>query len=203
MEIRNKPDEKYFVVIDTETTWRDDVMSIGVAIADAVSFELVDKKYYILSPEYNSGGMYSHVIFLKGIKVDLKDSRSSVLHNMREIFQRYSIKKIFAYNALFDYKHLCELQDYEWFDIMKLAAYKQYNKKIPESAECCSTGRLKQNYGVEPVFQMLSGDYLYRETHNAVCDAVDELKIMKLLGCSISEYARAQINSEKKRAERL
>lgn len=78
-----------------------------------------------------------------------------------------------------------------WFDIMKLAAYKQYNKKIPETAECWGTGRLKRNYGVEPIMRMLSGKRTYREVHNAVCDAVDELKIMKLLGYSIDEYAYA------------
>lgn len=31
-----------FAVIDTETTWSDKVMSIGLAIADSDSFDLLD-----------------------------------------------------------------------------------------------------------------------------------------------------------------
>lgn len=73
---------EYFAVIDTETTWSDEVMSIGVAIADSVSFEPVDKRYYILTPQCNSGGMYSFVMNVKGVKVDLKDSRSVVINNL-------------------------------------------------------------------------------------------------------------------------
>ena len=64
---------------------------------------------------------------------------------------------------------------------MRLAAYKQYNHTIPRNAECCKTGKLKRNYGVEPILRNLSGEKRYVETHNALLDAVDELKIMKLL----------------------
>ncbi|MBK5245441.1 MAG: hypothetical protein JJE18_10630, partial [Eubacteriaceae bacterium] len=46
-----------FAVIDTETTWDDAVMSIGIVIADSVTFELVDKRYYILTPFKDHGGM--------------------------------------------------------------------------------------------------------------------------------------------------
>ena len=35
MKGNNKQDGKYFAVIDTETTWGNVVMSIGVAIADS------------------------------------------------------------------------------------------------------------------------------------------------------------------------
>jgi hypothetical protein len=78
---------------------------------------------------------------------------------------------------------------------MRLAAYQQYNKAIPASAECCKTGRLKRGYGVEDILKMLSGNNRYRETHNAVTDAEDELKIMILLGYEISEYDIALISS--------
>ena len=49
---------KKFAVIDTETTWSDEVMSIGAAIADfegETPFELTDK-YYILTPFKDLGG---------------------------------------------------------------------------------------------------------------------------------------------------
>ena len=42
--------------------------------------------------------------------------------------------------------------------------------------------------------RMLTGKKSYHETHNAVCDAVDELKIMKLLGHPIDTYEIARIN---------
>ena len=46
-------------------------------------------------------------------------------------FDRYGVTKIFAYNANFDRNHLPELRDYDWYDIMRLAAYRQHNPKIP------------------------------------------------------------------------
>ena len=36
----------------------------------------------------------------------------------------------FAYNACFDRNHLPELRDFDWYNIMHLAAYHQYNAKI-------------------------------------------------------------------------
>ena len=48
-----------FAVIDTKTTWSDEVMSIGIAIADSIDFGLIDKKYYILTPFKSHGGMYT------------------------------------------------------------------------------------------------------------------------------------------------
>ena len=81
-----------------------------------------------------------------------------------------------------------ELREYQWFDIMRLAAYRQYNPCIPECADCFSTGRLKRGYGVEPMLRLLSGKLRYRETHNAVLDALDELSIMRLLKIPLSDY---------------
>ena len=46
-----------FAVIDTETNWSDQVMSIGVVIADADTFEIEETRYYILPQECQVGGM--------------------------------------------------------------------------------------------------------------------------------------------------
>lgn len=35
-----------FAVIDTETTWGDEVMSIGTVVADSETFEVIDQRYY-------------------------------------------------------------------------------------------------------------------------------------------------------------
>ena len=182
MNTEKKTGNGYFAVIDTETTWSNAVMSIGVAIAECSTFKLVEKKYYIISPEYKDGGMYSYVLMTKSAKLDLKSSCPKVIEHLVKVLQKYQIDSIFAYNASFDYNHLPELQSYKWFDIIKKAAYKQYNPKISENADCCGTGRLKRDFGVEPITRLLSGNRSYYEVHNAVCDAVDELRIIELLG---------------------
>ena len=48
-----------FAVIDTETNWNDEVMSIGIVIADTETMKKTDSKYYIIDPEYRVGGMFS------------------------------------------------------------------------------------------------------------------------------------------------
>lgn len=40
-----------FAVIDTETTWAYKVMSIGIAIADGETQELITAGYYLITPE--------------------------------------------------------------------------------------------------------------------------------------------------------
>ncbi len=182
-----------FAVIDTETNWRDKVMSIGVVIADAATFRPVDKRYYILTPESRSGGMYSHVLYVSGVETDLQDSRKKVLSHLVSVLEQYRVDSVFAYNAQFDYQHLPELQAYRWFDIMKIAAYRQYNRFIPQEADCCGTGRLKRNYGVQSIMRMVSGNSAYCEVHNALCDAVDELEIMRLLGHPLDVYKQFNI----------
>ena len=81
----------------------------------------------------------------------------------------------------------------EFFDIMRIAAYRQFNKYIPANAPCCKTGRLKGGYGVEPIMHMLTGDNGYSESHNAVNDACDELKIVELLALPLDVYECARL----------
>lgn len=179
-------------VIDTETNWNDEVMSIGVVVADAETKEKMDSVYYIIDPEFRVGGMYSCEMRLDDPKARLM-SRQQALKEIHEWLSRYQVRKLFAYNASFDKKHLPEYARYEWYDIMRLAAYRQYNWAIPSSADCYKTGRLRRGYSVEDVLKMLRRDKRYRETHNAVSDAEDELEIVRLLGHSIEEYDIAHI----------
>jgi len=185
---------KYIAVIDTETNWNDNIMSIGIAVAEKEKWQLVSAKYYIITPECKKGGMFSAVLETDKVKADIKDSRRNVIKDISEYLTSYNIDSIFAYNAKFDYSHLPELSDYHWFDIMRIAAYRQYNKSISENAECFKTGRLKKNYGVEPILRLLSGNICYSEVHNALCDAVDELKIMQYLKLDYNTYKCAAIN---------
>lgn len=180
-------------VIDTETTWSDKVMSIGVVIADAITYQQIDSKYYIIAPEYRSGGMYSNVLQIQGTPKEIIVSREVAMENILKLFANNDVDAILAYNANFDRKHLPELSDYVWFDIMKLAAYKQYNCFIDETMECCKTGRLKRDYGVESIYRLLSNDDSYHEKHNGWYDAIDELKIIEMLMHPIEVYENAKI----------
>ncbi len=182
-----------FAVIDTETTWDDEVMSIGIVIADTVTYELVDKRYYILKPFKEHGGMYSHALYANGIKPDLECSRKNVMAELQHFLSDHETTAMFAYNAMFDYRHLPELNHLAWYDIMKVAAYRQHNHRIPDCAECYGTGRLKRGYGVESIYRMLSKEHKYCELHNALTDAIDELMIMKLLDHTMDKYTLARI----------
>lgn len=184
----------YIAVIDTETTWGDSVMSIGIVIADKETFTQICRRYFILTPEYREGGMYSFSLYTKDTPIE-ECSRTKAIKAIKQLLSKYNVDSICAYNAKFDLNHLPELSTYYWYDIMRIAAYKQYNSAIPTYSDFCNTGRLKRGYGVEPIYRMLSGDLCYSETHNAVNDAVDELNIMRMLGHSFSAYEMsAKIN---------
>lgn len=191
---RNVQDK--FAVIDIETNWNDEVMSIGVVVADSVTKKEIDSIYYIIKPEYKVGGMYSNELLFNEKKACVT-SRRQALKEIKEWLNNYDVRRLFAYNACFDKRHLPEYSEYEWYDIMRLAAYRQYNRSIPNSAECYKTGKLKRGYSVENVLRMLSENKYYSETHNAISDARDELKIMQLLGCEIREYDIAIISDKR------
>ena len=178
----------YFALIDTETNWEDEVMSIGTVIASSDTFQTLSVKYHVLPKECAVGGMYESTLFLDTQYSPILCSREDAIQDLTRWFSALGVSKIFAYNACFDRNHLPELRSYQWFDIMRLAAYRQYNPCIPECADCYSTGRLKRGYGVEPMLRLLSGKHRYRETHNAVLDALDELSIMRLLAIPVSDY---------------
>ncbi len=54
---------EYFAEIDTETTWSNEVMSIGVVIVDVDNMIPICAKCYIVDPAYKEGGMYSSGLF--------------------------------------------------------------------------------------------------------------------------------------------
>lgn len=181
---------KYFAVIDTETNWADQVMSIGTVIANADTFAPLESKYHILPMECEIGGMYYDTLFLDTPVKPILCTREEALADLKSWFQTYGVRDIFAYNACFDRNHLPELRQFHWFDIMRLAAYRQHNEKIPPDADCFSTGRMKRGYGVEAMLRLLSGKRNYSETHNAYHDAQDELTIMQLLKHPLCDYIR-------------
>ena len=142
-----------FAVIDTETNWTDQVMSIGTVIADADTFAPIEAKYHILPIECQVGGMYYDTLFIDTPVNPILCTRSEAIADLQNWFAWHGVQAIFAYNACFDRNHLPEFKNMQWHDIMRLAAYRQYNVKIPKDADCCSTGRLKRGYGVEAMLR--------------------------------------------------
>lgn len=178
---------EYFAVLDVETNWNNKVMSIGVVIANSRTFDAVDCAYYVLTPEYKAMGMYSSALGIVDEDLITVCSRAQTVAGVRNLFAKYAVSNVFAYNACFDYGCLPELTSYVWHDIMRVAAYRQYNDKIPHYAECYSTGRLRRG-GVESVMRLITGQYSYCETHNALIDSLDELQIMKIIAQPVSAY---------------
>ena len=177
-----------FAVIDTETTWYDRVMSVGAVIADGATLQPVETRYYILDPEFREGGMYASALILRREDKHAFSTREEAMDDLLSCLNAHGAEQVFAYNARFDRAHLPELASFGWYDIMALAAYRTYNPRIPRDAPLYSTGRLRRNYGVEPILRLLSGNSTYRETHNALQDALDELTIMELLGHPPAAY---------------
>ena len=97
----------YFAVVDTETNWNNEVMSIGIVIAEKNTFKKVDDLYFIFDPEYRVGGMFSMVLPVKGrAQKDILTSRIRAMKKIKLLFAKYEVKQLFAYNASFD-KNLC------------------------------------------------------------------------------------------------
>ena len=178
--------EEAFAVIDTETNWDGEVFSIGVVIADPRRYSIIKERYYVIPSATTVGGMYADQLYIKDVEPH-EGTREEVIKDLKWMLLEYDIQCLFAYNAAFDRNVLPELGRYKWFDIMGKAAYKQYNPAIPDCVDCFKTGKMKSGYGVEPMLNMLT-HIEYHETHNALMDAKDELKIMQLLGLPLSEY---------------
>ena len=130
-----------FAVIDTETNWADQVMSIGTVIADENTYQPIESKYHILPIECQIGGMYYNTLFLETPVKPILCTRAEAITNLRAWFGQHEVRSIFAYNACFDRNHLPELRDFDWYDIMRIAAYRQYNPKIPANADCWTSAR--------------------------------------------------------------
>ena len=152
-------------IIDTETNWDDEVMSIGIALADDYDFELKDSKYFIIDPCYKAGGMFGDRLEVKPKGMNVICSRREAIEAIYKWLVFNDVDSFFAYNAPLDKNHLPEFGKFKWYDIMRVAAYNQHNPKISDE----------------------------HESHNALHDALDELKIMEMLGLEIEEYEIARI----------
>lgn len=164
-----------FAVIDVETNYSNEPMSVGVVISNC-NFEVIDSVYFAITPEIYDGGMFSGQLRFDTIPY-IKSTKKRTIEIIQLALAKYGVKYVFAYNSSFDSKCLKELNN-EWCDIVSTVAYKQYNPLLNGKNEIpfSNTGRLKK-YSFETVMK-LTVDNNYCETHNALLDAVDELFLM-------------------------
>lgn len=177
----------YFAVIDVETNWNNEMMSVGVVIGDAAEFNVVDKKYYVVYPECQIGGMYSHVLRSVDQELVVDCTRKEAISGIKQLLTQYNVKDILAYNAPFDYKCLPELRNYAWRDILPIAANRNFNTLLPADCDYCSTGLLRRGRGVENVMRLIYSRS-FTELHNGLTDALDELHLMRLVNQPLSVY---------------
>ena len=180
-----------YLVVDTETTWKRKLMTAGALVFNE-NFEVVDNFYEMSVGAYRQGGYYKDQVY-NSLLDPVQASTSEILDDILELYEKHNCKGIFAYNAQFDKGLLTTLPSDEWYDIMKIAAYKQNNPFLTDEFEYCATGRLKKNYNVEFMYKLLSGKESYKEIHNAYQDAVDELELMRMLKIPIEKYKVAKI----------
>lgn len=180
-------------IIDTETTWKDEVMSIGVIVSDLTSEGLRMGRgewkaiYYVIDPAYRKGGMFSDRLFLNGLK-PATCSLNAAVTGIKAALEKEGVQAIFAYNAGFDKRQLPALGTFAWYDVIKVAAYRQHNPAIDEAGiPCSASGRMKNGYGLEQMMRLM-GCADYKETHNAYMDARDLACLMKRLGRGMEAY---------------
>ncbi|WP_404924291.1 hypothetical protein [Mesomycoplasma hyopneumoniae] len=193
---------KNIVVIDVETNYQNEVFSVGVVIADSTNFKSIDKKYWIIKNNLKVGGMYARNI-LAPLPLEFREetifleTRKEMVVYLIKFLKYYEVKNWFSYTK-FDFRHLPELhKSFKHNDISIFAKNKQFNKYIPLNAETSKNGDLKRGWKAEDIYRMLTKDENYFETHNALLDAIDELRIMELLNLDIETFLNSNKNKEK------
>ncbi|AAZ44654.2 hypothetical protein [Mesomycoplasma hyopneumoniae] len=193
---------KNIAVIDVETNYQSEVFSVGVVIADSTDFQWFDKEYWIIKNNLTVGGMYARNI-LAPLPLEFKQdanvvqTREEMIVQLIYFLKSNEVKNWFSYTK-FDFRHLPELhKSFKHNDISIFAKNKQFNKYIQLNAETSKNGNLKRGWKAEDIYRMLTKDENYLETHNALLDAIDELRIMELLNLDIETFLNPNKNKEK------
>ncbi|MDW2923756.1 hypothetical protein [Mesomycoplasma ovipneumoniae] len=199
---KNTNVNKNIAVIDVETNYENEVFSVGVVIADSADFQWFDKGYWIIKNNWKVGGMYIHKTFTPlplefREEINVVQTRQEMIAQLIHFLKFYKVKNWFSYTK-FDFRHLPELhKSFEHNDISIFAKSKQFNKHIPLNAELTKKGDLKSGWNAQNIYRMLTKDPSYIETHNALLDAMDELRIMELLDLDIETFLNPNKNKEK------
>ncbi|WNM14967.1 AAA family ATPase [Mesomycoplasma ovipneumoniae] len=193
---------KNIAVIDVETNYDNEVFSVGVVIADSADFQWFDKEYWIIENNLKVGGMYARNIWVPlplefREEINVVKTRQEMIAQLIHFLKSYKVKNWFSYTK-YDFRHLPELhKSFEHNDISIFAKSKQFNKHIPLNAVTTKKGDLKSGWNAQNIYRMLTKDQSYIETHNALLDAMDELRIMELLDLDIETFLNPDNNKEK------
>ncbi|MDW2891377.1 AAA family ATPase [Mesomycoplasma ovipneumoniae] len=193
---------KNIAVIDVETNYDSEIFSVGVVIADSTNFKLIAKKYWIIENNLKVGGKYASNVWFP-LPFEFKEetivvqTREKMIVHLINFLKYYEVKNWFSYTK-YDFWHLPELHEsFEYNDISIVAKNKQFNKYIPLNAETTKNGDLKRGWKVENIYRMVTKNENYLETHNALLDAIDELRIMELLNLDIETFLNSNKNKPK------
>ncbi|WP_337892293.1 hypothetical protein [Mesomycoplasma ovipneumoniae] len=198
---KNTKVNKNIAVIDVETNYENEVFSVGVVIADSADFQWFDKEYWIIENNLKVGAMYARNIWAPlplefREEINVVQTRQEMIAQLIHFLKFYEVKNWFSYTT-FDFRHLPELhKSFEHNDISIFAKSKQFNKHIPLNAELTKNGDLKRGWNAQDIYRLLTKDKGYIETHNALLDAMDELRIMELLDLDIETFLNPD-NKEK------
>ena len=97
------------LVIDTETTWENNLMTVGAVAANS-NFEILDMFYGGIDSALKRGGKYSYIVKEKKLEMD-RTTEDKLLTSLYEFYKKNNCEKIFAYNATFDKRLLPSLPD--------------------------------------------------------------------------------------------
>lgn len=180
----------FFAIIDTKTNYYGNAISIGVVVVNS-HFEIQQAQYYLIPEElihdHNHKDDFDIIHVYKTYFGRLFDCENHI----RTLMNQYNITNIYAYNAFYVKKSLPEMNNYNWFDIAKVATYKQYNHELPLDADYDENGQLLR-YAMKNVIELMMKTY-YKCVNHALYNALDELKIMKLIGLPIEKYSHTKI----------
>lgn len=198
-----------FIVLDTETTNSLDdpiVYDVGFAVVDE-NGKIYEKHSYVVADVFLDSDLMSYAFFAEKIPQyweDIKNGKrklrrfSTIYFILRDVCEQYSVKKIFAHNARFDYTSLTITQRY--------LTSSKYRFFLPWGVEICDTLKmsreiLKDNaeyrtfcekngftYGkdnkclrftAEVIYRFLTGNVNFEESHTGLEDVLIEKEILR------------------------
>ena len=177
--------KKYIITIDTEG--QNKIYEIGIIVSDKKGNILLKRNYILnnnIDEVYNFKSDYIYKKLFQ-INENIKNKNAVVLYSDEDLKQRllkiiqyFNINEIYCFNTLHDKKLL---QSYinlkiQWFDIWSIACQVLGTQKLFKSqADKTAKGNYKTN--VETFYKYITQKE-YKQSHNALEDAKQELEIL-------------------------
>ena len=112
--------KKRIAVIDTETTYYDDVMSIGIVIADSTNLTADMSLYYVFPEECWKPAMYSNVLYYNDQRTIKKFREmgyyASGVHIRNDIYSAFGKQNVALPGVDEFYKHFVALPCGWWME---------------------------------------------------------------------------------------